>query len=278
MKQYVIGARGHDYPRGTPKELFAHLKADGYHATQLAFLKAIEGVTGYSHITSELVAQTKVTAEDIGIHIPVLGTYVELALLDEVRHGTHVENFISQISVCKELGAGCIASETTSMTKQPVGATKKEAQRQLRKALEQILPVAEREDVIVALEPVWHHALDNTQTIKSVLSDMGSRHLKMLYDPANLLPKEHIFSQERFFAQAMQEWGEHIMAVHFKGVCYDEKGTKIPCPLEDSVIDYAAAFKEMKPLFNEKKLFVLREEAVPARAKTDIAFIQRYFI
>lgn len=276
MPKYLIGARGHDYGCSDAQTLFSRLKKDGYQTTQLAFIKAIEGVHSYEDVTPSLVKQTKDTANKAGIELSVLGTYVELSDLKDQSHKLQVQKFISQIPVCKALGARCIASETTSMTKQPVGATKKEAQARLIRALEQILPVAQQEDVIVALEPVWHHALDTTETVKMLIDTMQSKHLKFIFDPANLLSKEWIDRQDELFAHAMEVWGEHVMAVHFKGVRYDEQQIRKPCALGLSVVDYAAAFRAMSSL-PQAKLPVLREEAVPAIAEQDITYMQSFF-
>lgn len=45
--------------------------------------------------------------------------------------------------------------------------------------------------------------------------------------------------------------------------------------LEDSCTDYAGAFAMLRTL--PQPLPVLREEAVPARAASDIAFIKQFF-
>ena len=41
MPEFVIGARGHDFGRHTPDELFASIGKAGFACTQLAYTKAI---------------------------------------------------------------------------------------------------------------------------------------------------------------------------------------------------------------------------------------------
>ena len=276
MPEYLIGARAHDYGRGLPEEMLKRLAADGFSCTQLAYKKAIAGVDSYQDVTNELVCQTRQAMEITGVQVPVLGVYVELAAVDEELRRDHVEQFISQIPVCKALGASCMGSETTAMRKQPPGATVEDGQRQLLKSLDAILPVAEAYNVTVALEPVWHHALNTPETVRRVLDTMGSPNLKVLFDPANLMSREWMDRQDKLFGRAMELWGDKVMAVHFKGVCYTLDGRRTPCPLEQSAVDYREAFAAMKGL-PQAVIPVIREEAVPARAALDIAFMRSFF-
>ena len=55
----------------------------------------------------------------------MLGTYVDLGSVDNMKRQSAVNDFISQIPVCKALQAPCMGSETSSMV-QP-GATHADA-------------------------------------------------------------------------------------------------------------------------------------------------------
>lgn len=274
MPQYILGARGHDYGKGKVKDIFTQMHDDGWACTQLAFKKLVEGVKSYADVTPELVKEVEAAMKEVPMDIAVLGTYVELGLMDEVRRQKEVSDFISQISVCKALNIPCMGSETTSIEKQPAGTTFADAQKQLLKSLEAIMPEAERQGVIVAIEPVYYHALNSVETTKMVLDSIKSPNLKVIFDPANLMSAEWVEKQDVLYGRAMEAFGELIMAVHFKGVCYDENGRR-PSRLEDSIVDYAAAFDAMKGL-PQKVLPVLREEAVPMIARQDRAFMKQF--
>ncbi len=274
MPKYILGARGHDYGRGKAADLFQQMYNDGWLCTQLAFKKLIDGVKTYEDVTPEVIAEVQKAMKEVPMDIPVLGTYVELSYMDETKRQKEVADFLSQIPVCKALGAGCMGSETTSFEKQPAGTRYEDAYKQLIKSLETIMPEAERQGVIVAIEPVYYHVLNTVENTKRVLDDIKSPNLKLIFDPGNLMSNEWVDKQDILYGRAMESWGEHIMAVHFKGVCYDENGRR-PSRLEDSVIDYAAAFDAMKNLPQEV-LPVLREEAVPMIAKQDRAFMKRF--
>jgi len=271
MPRYVLGARGHDYGKGKVKDVFTLIKQGGWSCTQLAFKKLVEGVKSYEDVTPELIQEVEAAVREVPLDIAVLGTYVDLGAVDDMKRQSAVKDFISQIPVCKALQAPCMGSETSAMM-QP-GATHADAKRALLRSLEEIMPVAEEHGVIVVLEPVYAGTMNSVETTREVLDSIQSPNLKIILDMANLMGPEWVEKQDVLYGRAVESWGELIMAIHFKGVCYDENGRR-SCLLEDSIVDYAAAFDAMKGLPQEV-IPVLREEAVPMLAKKDQAFMRR---
>lgn len=271
MPRYVLGARGHDYGKGKVKDVFTLIKQGGWSCTQLAFKKLVEGVKSYEDVTPELIQEVEAAVREVPLDIAVLGTYVDLGAVDDNKRRNAVNEFISQIPVCKALQAPCMGSETSAMM-QP-GATHADAKRALLRSLEEIMPVAEEHGVIVALEPVYAGTMNSVETTREVLDSIQSPNLKVILDMANLMGPEWVEKQDVLYGRAVESWGDLIMAIHFKGVCYDENGRR-SCLLEDSIVDYAAAFDAMKGLPQEV-IPVLREEAVPMLAKKDQAFMRR---
>lgn len=274
MSKYVLGTRGHDYGKGKVKDVFSRIQEDGWSCTQLAFKKLVEGVKSYEDVTPELVKEVEAAMKTVPMDVAVLGTYVELGAVDDSKRQSAVADFISQIPVCKALNIPCMGSETTSLSSQPAGTTHGDAMKALLKSLEAIMPVAEEHGVIVALEPVFAHTMNSVEVTREILDSMKSPNLKIIFDMANLMGPEWVEKQDVLYGRAMESWGDQIMAVHFKGVCYDENGRR-SCLLEDSIVDYAAAFDAMKGLPQEV-IPVLREEAVPMIAKKDQAFMRRF--
>lgn len=273
MPRYTLGARGHDYGNGAVKDIFAKIKAGGWDCTQLAFKKLVAGIGSYQDVTPEVVKETQAAMREVSMEVAVLGTYVELGILDETQRKKDVSDFISQLAVCKALNAGCIGSETTPLSRQPEGFALADAGKALRKSLEAILPEAERQGVIVGLEPVWCHTMNSVEATRSVLDDMQSPNLKIIFDIANLLAPEWVEKQEVLYCRAMESWGDQVVAVHFKGESYD--GTRFrSCGLKESIVDYRAAFRAMKGLPQEM-IPVLREEAKPAIADEDREFMRQ---
>ena len=265
MPKFIVGARLHDYGKGTPDELFAKVSADGFAAVQLAYKKCVPTVKSYADVTDALVAYTIAAEKAHSIQVAVLGTYVELAINDESRL-QNAADFKSQLAVCKALGAGCIGTETTAMSKQPAGTTREEAQELLCRSLAEILPTAEELGVTVGIEPVTLHILDT----------MRSPNLKVIFDMSNLVNAENVHEQARIWNDMGELLGEEIVAVHFKGQAFDAEGGLLHTSLEESRTDYTGAFAMLRQL-PQATLPVLREEAVPARAASDIAFMKGFF-
>ena len=275
MPKFIVGARLHDYGKGTPDELFARVSADGFAAVQLAYKKCVPTVKSYADITEALVNDTIAAEKAHNIQVAVLGTYVELAIND-TRRLQNVADFKSQLAVCKALGAGCIGTETTKMCDQPAGTTREEAQELLCRSLAEILPVAEELGVTVGVEPVTYHSMNSAAATRHILDTMRSPNLKVIFDLSNLVDADNVNAQDRIWNDIGELVGDKIVAVHFKGQAFNPDGSLLHTSLEDSLTDYAGAFAMLRQLPQEV-LPVLREEAVPARAASDIAFMRRFF-
>ena len=275
MPKFIVGARLHDYGKGTPDELFARMSADGFAAVQLAYKKCVPTVKSYADITEALVNDTIAAEKAHNIQVAVLGTYVELAIND-ARRLQNVADFKSQLAVCKALGAGCIGTETTKMCDQPAGTTREEAQELLCRSLAEILPVAEELGVTVGVEPVTYHSMNSAAATRHILDTMRSPNLKAIFDLSNLVDADNVNAQDRIWNDISELVGDKIVAVHFKGQAFNPDGSLLHTSLEDSLTDYAGAFAMLRQLPQEV-LPVLREEAVPARAASDIAFMRRFF-
>ena len=275
MPKFIVGARLHDYGKGMPDELFARVSADGFAAVQLAYKKCVPTVKSYAAITEALVNDTIAAEKAHNIQVAVLGTYVELAIND-ARRLQNVADFKSQLAVCKALGAGCIGTETTKMCDQPAGTTREEAQELLCRSLAEILPVAEELGVTVGVEPVTYHSMNSAAATRHILDTMRSPNLKVIFDLSNLVDADNVNAQDRIWNDIGELVGDKIVAVHFKGQAFNPDGSLLHTSLEDSLTDYAGAFAMLRQLPQEV-LPVLREEAVPARAASDIAFMRRFF-
>lgn len=276
MPEFIIGARGHDFGRQTPEALFSAIGQAGFRCTQLAFTKAIEGVKSYADVTSSLVEAARAASKASNVGIAVDGTYVELSYTDEEKRKVEVTKVLSQIPVAKALGAGCMGSETTNMAKQP-GISRKEAQEALLRSLGEILPACEEQGVLFAVECVYYHTMNTPEAVKMVLDTMASPNLRVICDFANYVGPENtsVDAQRRLWDKVGSWYGDKIVAVHFKGQNFQPDGTLYSTSLEDSCVDYAGGFEMLRQM-PQASLPVLREEAVPARAASDIAFMKQF--
>lgn len=277
MPEFIVGARGHDFGRHAPLELLSSIGAAGFRCTQLAYTKSVEGIKSYDDVTPAVVQATKEAVEATGVQIAVYGTYVEVGYADEDKRQAEVAKIISQVGNAKAVGALCMGTETTNMAKQP-GVTRKEAQRALLRSLEQIVPVCEEQGVIFGVECVCYHAMNDPEATKMVLDSIASPNLRVICDLANYIGPEDaaLDDQRRMWDRIGNLYGDKIVAVHFKGQRFTPEGKLLSTSLEDSIVDYAGGFAMLRAL-PQKTIPVLREEAVPARAASDIAFMSQFF-
>lgn len=273
MAKFQTGLRLHDYGCGSPDEMFQKITADGFDCCQLAYTKAIRGVSSYEDITGEIIAVTKKAMKQHQVSIGVLGCYLEYAIDHEAIRKSNVLTVKKLIPVAKELEAHCIGFETTDMKLQPPGTSRERGQYLLCKSLEEILPVAEENGVIIAIEPVSWHSMNTPEATARVLKAMQSPALKVIFDAGNLLTADEVDRQEQLWARTEDLLGEYIHAVHFKTQDFRADGSPRACSLAENRINWDLAF-EM--LHRQNRLIpILREELNPANAAIDIAEMRR---
>ena len=271
---FYPAARAHDYGKQSPELLFKEIRNDGFEGIQLALKKAISGVESFSDITPQLVENVRACCEKAGLAVPVLGVYVEPSYVEEVLRRKSVREFCGSLPFAKMLHAGCVGTETTNMAKQP-GVSRADAVKSLLRSLNEILPIAEDNDMDVAIEPVYYHAMNTPELTKTVLDTMRSPRLKVIFDPVNLLSPEELPNQKYLWERCFSCFGEKIAAVHIKGVKPDASGTLQQSPLEQSIVNYPVVFDGLRAL--NRDFFVMREEVIPTHAKQDIVFLKDLF-
>ena len=264
----TIGVRAHDYGKQPVGNLLRAIADDGWQAIQLAFPKAAEGVDTFAGVTPGIIKDTMAGLAETGLSVAVLGVYVEPSLTDETARKEQSGILYAALPQAKELGAGCVGTETTSMR---ANTARNDALSQLRRSLEELLPEAERLGVNLALEPVHHHTLNTPELTRELLREMSSPRLKVIFDPVNLLRPEDIDAQEPLWARCIDCFGEHIIAVHIKGASREAAGGILrDASFADSAVNHQALFHFLREL----KVPILREMAVPSDAERDIAFLR----
>ena len=269
-----IGVRAHDYGKLSPAQLFERIAGDGYTEIQLACQKSIAGVGSAADITPALLEEIRAELAKNQLAVAVYGSYVELGLVDETLRAGQAAAFRAQLANAQTLAAGCIASETTALAKQP-GVSRAQALAALRKSLAEILPEAEALGVTVAIEPVEYHTLHTPEETADLLRDMKSPQLRVIFDPANLLSAALLPHQKELWDRSFDCFGDAIAAVHIKGIRLDAQRGIESCGLLDSQVDWVDLASLLKA--TGRNLAVLREEANPETAAADYRYLQGLF-
>ena len=278
MSEFIVGARGHDFGRRSVEELLSSI---GGRRVPAAPSWPTPGRGGRQKLCRRDPLSwwppPMPPSRRAGVSIAVDGTYVELSYADEDKRRAEVAKALSQVPVAKALRAGCMGSETTNMAKQPT-VSRREAQEALLRSLGEILPVCEEQGVLFAVECVYYHAMNTPEAVKMVLDTIASPNLRVICDLANYVGPENasVDAQRRLWDKVGSWYGDKIVAVHFKGQNFKPDGTLYSTSLEDSCVDYRGGFEMLRAL-PQPVLPVLREEAVPARAASDLAFMKSFF-
>lgn len=96
-----------------------------------------------------------------------------------------------------------------------------EAWRDLRRTMEEALSIAQEFDVTLGIEPEVSNVVDSPQNGRLLLDEMKSRHLKIIFDGANLFPAGTLPQMRRILDEAMHLLGPEIAIAHAKDLDHD---------------------------------------------------------
>ena len=221
-----LGIRLHDIntglaPEAQTMEVRAETaRAEGFSCVHLAFSKVIKGVDfDDCALTEGLAMYAKRVFARNELDVAVLGCYLNLAHPDPAKLKEIQSRYFGHIRVAALMGAGMVGTETGA----PNAAYKMDANTHTREALDAfirgLVPVvecAERYGVTMAIEPVWKHIVYDGERAAQVLSAIGSRSLRIILDPVNLLYPGNIDRREQVIGDAIEKLGDRVAMVHLK--------------------------------------------------------------
>ncbi len=215
-----LGVRAHDFGRASAEQLAQRISAAGFGSVQLALNKAIAGLELQAgDLTPELARETGEAFRRHGVNVAVLGCYINPIHPERRTRARLLEFFRDHLRVAREFGCGLVALESGSVnadySAHPANQGS-EAFRELLASLDWVLAAAEEAGVNVGLEAVVGHTVASAPAMQRVLKTLGSRHLKVVLDPVNLLSVATVPHQGRIVAEALELLAPHIAAVHAK--------------------------------------------------------------
>lgn len=221
-----IGIRLHDVNSGLSDELqtlearAARAREEGFCCVHLAPQKVIKGLTyDTSAMTEGLGVYFKRVFSKYDLDIAVLGCYLNLAHPDPNKLREIKEKYYGNMRVASLCGASMVGTETGAPNaeyKLDANTHTDEALDTFMRNLEDVVTAAEDYGVTIAIEPVWNHIVYNPKRALQVIRSMGSRNLRIIFDPVNLLCMENADDRENVFAEAADLLGEYIAMVHIK--------------------------------------------------------------
>jgi len=111
-----------------------------------------------------------------------------------------------------------------------------EAWRDLRRTMEEAISIAQEFNVTLGIEPEVSNVVDSPQKGRLFLDEMKSRHLKIIFDGANLFPAGTLPQMRRILAEAVRLLGPDIVIAHAKDL--DRDGEAGHLAAGKGVLDY----------------------------------------
>ncbi len=221
-----IGIRLHDVNTNCPEELqtiearAAKAREEGFCCVHLAPQKVIKGVAfDDATMTEGMAMYFKRVFAKHDLDIAVLGCYLNLAHPDSVKLEEIKSRYYANIRVAALSGACLVGTETGAPNaeyKYDSNTHSKEALNTFMHNLADVVECAEKYGVTVAIEPVWNHIVYNADRALEVINGIGSRNLRIILDPVNLLGMENVDGREKVIGDAMEKLCDRIAMVHIK--------------------------------------------------------------
>ena len=255
----------------TLEERAKKAREEGFSCVHLALAKCISGVTfGDAALTEGLGAYVRRVFRQQELDVAVLGCYLNLAHPDENKLRAFQSRYYGSMRVAAVAGIGMVGTETGAPNaeyKLDANTHGQEALRTFMRNLEPVVACAEHYGVTMAIEPVWNHIVYNADRALEVIRGIGSRNLRIIFDPVNLLGTENVDAREKVIGDAMEKLCDHIAMVHIKD--FVREGDKlVSVAAGTGEMDYSAILrflKARKPYIQATLENTCNENAVASR-------------
>lgn len=214
-----IGIRLHDVAPGTLEERARIARQQGFTCVHLALSKTVgPELMNPAAATPGLACSVRRMLD--GLDIAVLGCYLNLTHPDGEAYREILRKYQAHIRLAAWMGAGVVGTETGAPNAQyrydPTRSHSPEALEMFIRRLAPVVECAERFGVTVAIEPVYTHIVYCPQAARTVLDTLRSDHLKIIFDPVNLLHSDNADRHDAVIQEAIDLLGEEIMVIHMK--------------------------------------------------------------
>ncbi len=273
------GMRTHDLcPKGDIDTVFDTIKANDIHMVQLAFQKSIAGYDfGPGHYSPGLAHMVADKLKERGIHVAILGCYINPTTPDEAKRKESVARFIEHLKYAKILGADMVGTETgrysTDFKVVPETYTE-ECYQRLLLSMREIVAAAEKLGMTVGVEAVHDHTLYSPEMMKRFLDDIDSPAVEAIMDPVNLISAGNYTRQEEVIQRAIELYGDRVSVLHIKDFRM-ENGEPEFEHVGDGLFNYKPVLKWIKE--QKPHIQLLLENSNRERFHSDVAYLQKIY-
>jgi sugar phosphate isomerase/epimerase len=148
-----------------------------------------------------------------------------------------------------------------------------EAWRDLVASLQAVLPLAEAHHVMLGVEPEVSNVVDSAQKARHLLDELGSPHLKIVMDGANLFPAGTLPQMRLILSRAFDLLGDDIVLAHAKDLTHD--GEAGNAAAGSGLLDYDHYLALLRAAHYDGPLIL--HSLSEAQTPTSIAFLRLSF-
>lgn len=273
-----LGVRAHDFGKLPADELARQIAAHGLNCVQLAPVKAIAGFdSDVSGIPAAFATGVRETFRRHGIHISVLGCYINLGDRDEAVRRPQLERFKAHLRAARNFGCTVVGTETGSLnsdySRHPNNGGE-EAFRIVLGSVRELVREAERCGVKVCIEAVERYVISTPQRLRRLVDEVNSPHLRVIYDPVNLLWSTNCEHEAEIVEAAQSLLGDHIRIVHAKDFTIAD-GAFQELPAGQGRLNYQRILRWIKD--RHPDIDVLMENTHPSTIAQTVAFMQQAY-
>lgn len=269
------GVRAHDFGK-IPLEQLAHEVASrGLCCVQFAAPKSIPGFDDDAgRLSPGLAIHVRRTLAAQGVHIAVLGCYINLADPDVAARRRHLGRFKDYLRLARDFGCSLVGTETGSLhsdfSYHPDNHGESAYQTVLA-GVHELVDEAERCGATVAIEAVERYVIHTPRRLRRLIDDIGSSHLQVILDPVNLLNADNFHRRDAILEEAFEVLGERIAVLHAKDAVL-ERGVFRAVPAGQGQLDYDRFFRLAKRA--KPGIDVLLEDTQPATLQQTVDFVR----
>lgn len=265
------GCRAHDYGCFTAQELARTLEDQGYNAAQLAMPKAIRGIADRNGISPEQLEEIRTAFAGADVEITVLSCYRDLSSPDDGTRTAAVADVCRALHYRKATRAKQVGSESSCRF-----LTEEQKAAELPLLTDSILRIVEQAaklDACFALEPVFVHALDTVEKLRTLKETVGDgAHFHVIFDPVNVLTAENVDNQDALWPAWYEAIGKDLAAVHVKDAVLHPDAPRTPTALGAGQMDYTVIREWLHR--GHPTAALLRDEVILPVAQEDLAYMR----
>jgi sugar phosphate isomerase/epimerase len=220
-----IGVLLGTFSRGTLAERLDAVKASGLDCVQLSF-DCVGMPAMPDEIPSEVTGRIRREAGIRGISIASVEGTFNMSHPDAEHRQAGLRRLRVLAQACRELGTSKIhvctgTRDRDSMWRRHPDNNSPAAWRDMVLCVREASEIARQSEVVLGFEPEVNNVVDSAQKARRLLDEIGSPHLKVTIDGANIFHAGELPRMKEILAEAFALLGKDIVLAHAKDLDHD---------------------------------------------------------